>query len=651
MRLAGALLLAPLGHAAGQQADTTFHLSDIVVTATRTPKLLKDVPIQTQLITARDIERTDATNVQDLLQQEMPGVEFSYAMNQQIHLNFCGFGGQSVLFLVDGERLAGETMDDVDFTRLSMADVERIEIVKGAASALYGSNASGGVINIITKTGGDPWTLNLNARTARHNEQRYGAGFGLNQGVVSNRLHFNYTGIDNFDVANGPHPQTRVYSTVYGNQTYNIRDQLSLRPTAGMRLTARAGYFYRTLSRTPDTPERYRDFSAGLRGTWEISWHDNIDLSYSFDQYDKSDYQRLTALDIRDYSNVQNTVRGTYSHHFPTTTLTLGADYTHDYLFNRNLSGRTRQQDTFDAFAQADWTASPRWELVAALRYDYFSDQRHSRLTPKLSARYRPHRDLTLRLGYGMGFRAPTLKEKYYDFDMSGIWIVQGNDQLQSEVSHNLNLSAEYTHGRYNLTGTLSYNNVENKIATGAPRRQPGGSPQLYLPYINLDRYSVYGCELTAQARFPCGITAKLSYTFTREQLPRDNDAGTAAGQYIPARRHTLTTRIEWDRQFCRNYGLNICLSGRLLSAVTNVEYTDYYDIAQGTTPVRYPAYTLWRLSTAQRLGPAVRLTLALDNLFNYRPRYHYLNAPVTDGINLQAGISVDVEKIKHLKR
>lgn len=78
-------------------------------------------------------------------------MEFSYAMNQQIHMNFGGFGGQSVLFLVDGERLAGETLDDVDFSRIDMNNVERIEIVRGASSALYGSNAIGGVVNIITK--------------------------------------------------------------------------------------------------------------------------------------------------------------------------------------------------------------------------------------------------------------------------------------------------------------------------------------------------------------------------------------------------------------------------------------------------------------------------------------------------------------------
>ena len=128
--------------------DSTETISEVVVTATRTPKLLKDVPYVTKVFTADDIRKADATNIQELMTTIMPGVEFTFAMNQQTTLNMSGFGGNAVLFLIDGERIAGETMDNVDFERINLADVERIEIIRGAASALYGSNAAGGVINI-----------------------------------------------------------------------------------------------------------------------------------------------------------------------------------------------------------------------------------------------------------------------------------------------------------------------------------------------------------------------------------------------------------------------------------------------------------------------------------------------------------------------
>lgn len=624
-----------------------FDLGEVVVTGTRTPKFLKDTPIQTRVITSREIEKTDATNIQDLLQQELPGVEFSYAMNQQTHLNFSGFGGQGVLFLIDGERLAGETMDDVDFTRLNMDNVERIEIVKGAASALYGSNATGGVINIITKKTDKPWTLNVNGRLARHNEQRYGASFGLNGKRLCNMFTANYTDVDNFDVHSAVDPVTRIISTVYGDRTLNLKDQLVWSPSRNVEIGGRVGYFFRQTTRTAEQPERYRDFSGGLRIDWTLSDHDMLQANYAFDQYDKSDYQKLRKLDIRDYSNVRNTFRLLYNHTFGSgDILTAGADFMHDYLFNTNLDNTERKQDSFDFFMQYDWRISQKLEAVGAVRYDYFSDGGESRLTPKLNLCYKPVRNLSLRAGYGMGFRAPTLKEKYYDFDMAGIWIVEGNAALKSEISHNLNLSAEYVKGHYNLTASAYYNKVENKLATGAPYFRTPSDKLPYLPYTNLDGYSVYGGEIGVQARWDNGMSARLTYAYTKEELPTDKQGNAVNNQYIPARRHSLNVRYDYDRQFSARYGISAGISGRLLSGTENEEYRNYYDVSQGTVRVSYPAYTMWKLSLVQRIGKAVKLTTALDNLFNYRPKYYYLNSPVTDGVNFQIGLSVDIHEL-----
>ena len=623
-----------------------FDLNEVVVTGTRTPKFLKDTPIQTRVINARELARLDATNVQDLLQQELPGVEFSYAMNQQTHLNFSGFGGQGVLFLVDGERLAGETMDDVDFTRLNMDNVERIEIVKGAASALYGSNATGGVINIITKRNRQPWTLNVNARYAKHNEQRYGASWGLNSKHWNNMLSAHFNRMDNYDVHSAANPVTRIISTVYGDKTVNLKEQLTWSPVSNFSLTGRAGYFFRETVRSADQPERYRDFSGGLRMNWQISDADDLQASYAFDQYDKSDYQRITRLDIRDYSNVQNSFRLLYNHTFGGgDVLTVGSDLLHDYLYNTNLEGETRKQDSWDLFAQYDWRLNDQWELVGALRYDYFSDGKDSHLTPKLNVCYKPLRNLAIRAGYGMGFRAPTLKEKYYNFDMSGIWIVEGNEHLKSEVSHNFNLSAEYTKGHYNYTASIYYNKVKNKLSTAAPYFKTAEDKLPYLPYSNLDDYSVCGGEVGAQAKWNNGLGARITYAYTKEQLAKDKDGNSINNQYIPAREHALNVRMDYDRQISSNYGLNIGLQGRVLSGVENVEYKDYYDVSKGTISVEYPAYTLWKLSLVQRIGKAVKVNAALDNLFGYKPKFYYLNSPITDGVTFQIGVSIDIDK------
>ncbi|MDO4320619.1 MAG: TonB-dependent receptor [Bacteroidales bacterium] len=624
--------------------DLDGSLDEIVVTAVRTPKLLKDVPVQTILITAKDVARTDATNIEELLQQEMPGIEFSYAMNQQVHMNFGGFGGQGVLFLVNGERLAGETMDDVDFNRLDMSNVDRIEIVRGASSAIYGSNAVGGVINIITKDALRPWDIKLNARIGKHREQRYSLTLSNRYKIVSNVLSATLYGIDNYNVESGPEPATRVFTTVYGNKTWNFNDEFTVRPADNVRLTARGGYFRRQLTRTYDTPERYHDYTASVRGEWNLDTSNSLSLSYAFDQYDKSDFHRLSGLDIRSYSNVQNSVRALYIHSFNGgDILTAGADYTHDYLMNTKLDGRTRKQYGADAFLQYDRNINDRMEAVGVIRYDYISDGHVSRVTPKISFRYTPAGQLNLRLSYGMGFRAPTLKEKYYDFDMAGIWIVKGNAHLKPESSHNLNISADYSKRNYNLTVTTYYNKVNDKITTGLPYYLPGDDSQLYLDYVNLDGYSIMGADVTIQGRWNCGVTAKLAYSYNHEFTARDKSGNRANNQYMPTRPHSLVARADWTHDFSKKYSLTVGINGRFLSTVSNKEYKDYYDIDAGTIDVRYPAYTIWRLSCSQQIYDRVKLTLAIDNIFNYKPDYYYLNAPLTDGISFLAGVSVEL--------
>ncbi|WP_437439311.1 TonB-dependent receptor, partial [Bacteroides acidifaciens] len=316
--------------------ENPMMLDQVVVTGTRTPKLLKDVPIVTRVISERDIRRTDATHIGDLLQTELPGIEFSYSMNQQTSLNMAGFGGNSVLFLVDGERLAGETLDNVDYSRLNMDNVKRIEIVKGAASSLYGSNAVGGVVNIISRESQEPWSVNVNGRYGAHNEQRYGGSVGFNRGRFNSMTNVQYTSIDAIDLSKGTdNAQVGDYSTIYGHSTLNVKERLIFTASEGLRFTARAGYFFRERNSSESLRDRYRSFTGGLKGNYTITDKDDLELSYSFDQYDKSDYLVAGDRDVRDYSNVQHAVRTLYNHTFAGKhILTAGGDYMRDYLMS-----------------------------------------------------------------------------------------------------------------------------------------------------------------------------------------------------------------------------------------------------------------------------------------------------------------------------
>lgn len=621
------------------EADKLFNLDDVVVTGTRTPKLLKDVPTLTRLITAEDISKSDATDIKDLLQQELPGVEFTYAMNQQTNMNVAGFAGQNVLILVDGERLAGETMDNTDFSRLTMQNVERIEIIKGAASALYGSNAAGGVINIITKQAAKPWSLNVNARLADHKEQRYGAVLGTHKGGVSNTLDVMHTRIDTYHLCYNTKDDCD-FRSVYGGRTWNVSDRLTYKPVEALKFSAHAGYYFKERLYNVDSPDRYRDFTGGVKGEWRIGDRDDIEVSYNFDQYDKSDYQTLRDIDVRDYRNVQHTTRVLYNHRFlDKNMLTIGGDYMRDYLDTYQFKDGARKQYSGDLFAQYDHNFSEKWELLTAGRLDYFSQSSDMQFTGKVALRYRTG-DFTFRTGYAGGFRAPSLKELYMRFDMSSIFWIHGNEELKAEKSNSMNASVEYARGRYSVTVAANHSVVHNKISTSLPMTDAEDPTYNYVQYVNIEKYRVFGLEATARGKWVLAdkslLSASLSYSYTNEQVKGNN-----INQYCPARPHALNVRMDWDRQWTSWYGLDIILTGRVLSALdySSVEAAPPFNVYD----VHNPAYSIWKIQASNRFGERVKVNVAVDNIFNYAPHTYYYNSPTTIGVNLMVGVSVNV--------
>jgi len=643
--LLSALVLTP---------DTTYSdwenegidLSQVIVTATRTPKLLSEAPILTQVITASDIQKLDVTNVEDLLKQELPGVEFSYSMNMQVNMNMAGFAGQSVLFLVDGERLAGETNDNVDFERLVTSNIDHIEIVKGAASALYGSSANGGVINIITRDLSKlpAWSLDLHGRVGSHGENRYGLDFGLHRGRLANTLNVVHNGKDCYRVHNRENRSIPLrIDYVPGQDTWNVKDRIVCQLNDRLRLTGRLGYYRREMVRAASESEhsRYYDYSVGLRADWEKTERDHVEISYNFDQYDKSRYyvpssMLVSDLDVREYSNVQNTMRTMWNHSCDDGVLTVGADYMYDYLINSKLADADYHQSSADAFVQYDWNVTDQWEVIGALRYDYFEKGSHSQITPKLSVAWHKNRRLNLRGGYGMGFRAPTLKELYYDFEAMSGWIVEGNPTLTPERSHNFTLSVDYTRSHYNCTVMGYYNRITDRITTGVPQTQADGA---HLPYINLPEVSVTGGEAVFQARWNNGLGAKASYSYTYEHKPDQ-----APNQFMPARPHAFTYRADYEHHLGDSYRFNVSISGRWHSAVENREYCSTQHPEQGIMLVQYPSYHLHKLQITQCWKDLLTVTFAIDNLLGYKPDNYFYNAPLTRGQEYSVGM------ILHLK-
>jgi outer membrane receptor for ferrienterochelin and colicins len=482
------------------------------------------------------------------------------------------------------------------------------------------------VVNIISKESKEPWRVNVNAKYGAHNEQRYGALISLNGKRVNSATTVQYASVDSYNFKN-----EGDYSSFYGGHNWNFKERLTYQATDKIKLIGRAGYYFRERNSGATTHDRYRDFSAGLRGIYDISKNDNLEVSYSFDQFDKSDYMLLTSSDVRKYSNVQNSGRATYNHTFADKhILTVGGDVMRDYLQSYQFTDNGhKSQVTADGFAQLDLNFIKNLNIIAGARYDYFSESNMQHVSSKLSFMYKLNR-WNLRGSYAGGFRAPTLKEMYMDFDMASIFMIYGNPDLKPESSHNFQLSGEYTWRALNFNVGAFCNLVDNRITTAWSQAMKG------MLYTNVDRIDIGGIDANLSWRSSWGLGTRLSYIYTHEKVKRGNPYTSST------RPHTATARIDYGRTF-KNYGFNVALNGRFLSKVNVDEYTSTTSYEE-TQRVTYPAYMIWKLNITQNIWRGIALNVAVDNLFNYVPKYYYSNSPTTNGATVSVGLSLDVD-------
>ena len=641
-----------------QAVRDSVDLEPVVVTASHTPKALKDAPVVTRLITLHDIRITDATNIQDMLIQELPGLEFGFAMGQETSLNMSGFGGNAVLFLVDGERMAGETMDNVDYNRMNLDNVGRIEIVKGASSALYGSNAVGGVVNIISRENREPWTANVNSRfNSFGNEWRHGANFSFNTKKWNSQTSFQHTAIDPIDLpkahsseeiaielmkkAQGlPYDESVLeddsnLSRLYGQKTYNVKERLTWRPTEQLTLIGRGSYFFRSSER--DTHDyHFNAYSAGLKGRYHWEKNRHLELSYAYDQYDKANFlPGGSRTHDHDYSNRQHVLHALYSHAFGRNSLIVGADFMHDFLTTYQfVDNASHSQNNVDGFAQFDWNITDRLNVVGSVRYDFFSASAQKALTERLAVVYKMPW-MTFRANYASGFRAPSLKEMYMHFDMGNMgYMIIGNPDLEPERSHNFNVALERTRrindggildGRYNFT-LMGYCNIfDKRITTIDGGLYEGMESALYW---NEEGIKVWGVDVSVGHIFDYGLSLKLNYAWMHET------GNVFFSQFSQPRSHSLTWRVGYNRRFSRHYALDAAFSGRSQGK----PQSGRTDVDQG--------YTICKLMLQHHIWKGIHVNTAVDNLFNYKPKSYFYSSPLTTGISYSIGLSVDLDEI-----
>ena len=336
-------------------SKTETTLQEVVVTATRFQKKLKDVPIPVQVITAEQIRKAQVSNFQDFLENEFSGINFTYDGGSP-NINMMGFGGKYVLFLIDGERMAGETFNNIDYDRINMDDIERVEIIKGASSSLYGSNAIGGVINIITK----------NAKKSLET----GAGYFYDTNVdykvnfnIGTKQKWGDIKVSTFYKYRRPYTlkDTEPLRTIYENGKIE-EEEMSEIAVAGFTnygLSPKIGFnispkFKRTLTPTyyfnernngtnlsKKILDRYYNYMATARADIKISQDKDLSITSAFDRYDKFKYYKLVKEQEKEYENKIARVSAQYNQyihrkHSLVTGVEALSDELLSFMFNEN---------------------------------------------------------------------------------------------------------------------------------------------------------------------------------------------------------------------------------------------------------------------------------------------------------------------------
>lgn len=589
----------------GQQKkkEKETEIKEVVVTATRSQKKLKDVPITVQVVTAEDIKKSQSTDFKTFLENEFSGINFTYDGGSP-NINMMGFGGKYVLFLMNGERMAGETFDNIDYDRIDIDNIERIEIIKGASSSLYGSNAIGGVINIITKDSKSP--LDINAGYLYDSSRDHKANLS-----IGTKQKWGNLSISSFYKMREPYiitdriPTNGIYNelNVAGFTNYGISPKLTFNLSPKINFSLTPGYYFS--ERNPGTPageivrDRYYNYNLGLKTNIKFNDNQNLIVSGAFDRYDKYDYFRKINEKEKKYENEVWRISSQYNQNlFKKHTLVAGGEVLSEkllsFMFKNESTGGRENAQTYSAFTQQDWVINPAVTIVTGARMDYHSIFKQY-FTFRLSGMYKFDETMTIRAGYSGGFRSPTLKELYTNWfhPWGGGFQLMGNKNLRPETSDNFNVSIDFNFKKLNLTFITQYSKIKDKINL---RGNIGDS----LRYVNFHgNTDVLSSEVSAIYKLNRNFHFKGSYSYY--------DIGKRRSENRP---HTLTFKAEYIPS-AKYYIPSIIISGKYLSR------TKIYD-DDSSSFVSYAPYSIWRLQLASKLPLGFTLTGGINNIFGY---------------------------------
>jgi len=626
-----------------------------MVTATRTEREKSDVPASATVITAEEIRRSPAQSADELL-SDVVGIDVRHGIgvlststsNKVTMRGLAGTTEGRTLLLIDGVPANDIYGGAIEWNAVPLDDIERIEVVRGASSALYGSNAMGGVINIISRSPGEGLQAHGSLGVQSMNTREFAAGVGGSKGPVGLRLSGRILRSDGYlPLAPADRKPTSID---HGMERENVSARIDWAPAEGTKLSLSGRHFHEQKTGTLDYPG-YNPFEQE-QSTVNLGWKQTLpgsaNLSASLwaktaeSRYDSADY--LTGYTSTAYTNnsEEDSVGGTVKYTAPLITnafgahvLTAGIDFRdgeitrhngyhsgrdirvegsqqyaglflQDELFLMedrlvlNLGGRFDYWNSYDGYGYDD-DASP-----TATRYN---DADHTAFNPKLGAVWHVTGSTSLRVSTGKAFRAPTLSDLYNTW-VWGTRVYAGNPDLGPEEVVSWEVGLDQAIGeRTDMSVSLYYNDADDFIAYLTP--DPAGDPD-YHEKENVGEVSTRGVEVELSHRIDRHWRIGANYTWNRSEVDSYAADPSIEGNFLPgAPEHKAAVTLDWTGS---------TFSARAVGRYVGSRYSD------DTNQTEYAPYTVFDLGLRKRLGEHWRVSLDVQDLFDRGYKEHYVS-------------------------
>ena len=622
----------------------SYNLNPVVVTGSGHHQRLKSTATPVHVLSAQEIREQGMSTFDGALTRMMPQVSMApNSMGTFLRLN--GLGNKYILILINGQKLSGDISNNIDLNRINMARVKRIEVLDGAASSLYGSDAIAGVINIIT----DQPTQNLicatsDTRVSGHGQLTESVNLDISSKGFGSYTSYSYDRADSYrnndlEYVKGSDTETQpsIAPLFTGYRSHLFGQKFTYAPNQHLALNAGLDYSYKITSRPETRPDvtggndyemRYKGFRWNIGGIYKFTSRNSLQANFVVDRYRYGKEYDVATKDyaVGDYvqSKKQRMMDGELKAILGLTTNSttiFGADWRQDNL--TATSGNINEHVyTLAAYAQHEMKFLKDFTATLGLRLTHH-ETFNNHLTPKVALMYAPG-EFRFRATYSAGFRAPGLDELYYHYfsvNRGKPQISFGNRDLKPEKSHYFSLNAEYRSQTIavSLTGFINLIKdmvVKQNIPVDAvtldmlrkefPEMTDDQASKLeqYAVYQNSDKGDVKGVQLNVSANLFPGFNLSANYAYTYARTKSDSE-WTPLERSI---RHTATIAADYHHAWKR-YSLNVNLNGRLQS---KTYYPSYEDA---------PGYGIWNLNTTHSFDVAkwalIEPSIGIDNIFD----------------------------------